>query len=183
MLKLLRRGKLLVFCALLCLLLATAGAVAVAQRPLAADIRTSAPEQPSEEDRTALWNYFSEHYSEGNCSAVYTDLTHDGAEDLVVLEMETGNEPILIHEDRPDMEQVTGGTVTVLHRDGHGTVEPIFSHTLDREAKAGRPGLPALVYSVGDGAVFPFGRWKENDCGRRTARRSDNRRQQAAAGV
>lgn len=94
---------------LLCLLLATAGAVAVAQRPLAADIRTSAPEQPSEEDRTALWNYFSEHYSEGNCSAVYTDLTHDGAEDLVVLEMETGNEPILIHEDRPDMEQVTGG--------------------------------------------------------------------------
>lgn len=39
--------------------------------------------------------------------AVYTDVTHDGAEDLVVLEMETGNEPILIHEDRPDMEQVT----------------------------------------------------------------------------
>ena len=162
---------------LLCLLLATAGAVAVAQRPLAADIRTSAPEQPSEEDRTALWNYFSEHYSEGNCSAVYTDLTHDGTEDLVVLEMETGNEPILIHEDRPDMEQVTGGTVTVLHRDGHGTVEPIFSHTLDREEDVG------LYLQKQDGAVFPFGRWKENDCGRRTARRSDNRRQQAAAGV
>lgn len=55
----------------------------------------------------------------------------------MVLEMETGNEPILIHEDRPDMEQVTGGTVTVLHRDGHGTVEPIFSHTLDREEDVG----------------------------------------------
>lgn len=27
----------------------------------------------------------------------------------MVLEMETGNEPILIHEDRPDMEQVTPG--------------------------------------------------------------------------
>ena len=133
---------------LLCLLLATAGAVAVAQRPLAADIRTSAPEQPSEEDRTALWNYFSEHYSEGNCSAVYTDLTHDGAEDLVVLEMETGNEPILIHEDRPDMEQVTGGTVTVLHRDGHGTVEPIFSHTLEREEDVG------LYLLMQDGLVY-----------------------------
>ena len=119
---------------LLCLLLATAGAVAVAQTPLAADVRVSAPEQPSEEDRTALWTYFSEHYSEGNCSAVYTDVTHDGVEDLVVLEMEAGNEPILIHENRPDMEQVTGGTVTVLHRDAHGTVEPIFSYTLDREA-------------------------------------------------
>ena len=133
---------------LLCLLLATAGAVAVAQTPLAADVRVSAPEQPSEEDRTALWTYFSEHYSEGNCSAVYTDVTHDGVEDLVVLEMEAGNEPILIHENRPDMEQVTGGTVTVLHRDAHGTVEPIFSYTLDREARGG------LYLQKQDGLVY-----------------------------
>ena len=158
---------------LLCLLLATAGAVAVAQTPLAADVRVSAPEQPSEEDRTALWTYFSEHYSEGNCSAVYTDVTHDGVEDLVVLEMEAGNEPILIHENRPDMEQVTGGTVTVLHRDAHGTVEPIFSYTLDRAGcicKAGRPGLPALADSFGDGTVLPFGEWAENDGGGRAGR-------------
>lgn len=79
---------------------------------------------------------------------MYTDVTHDGVEDLVVLEMEAGNEPILIHENRPDMEQVTGGTVTVLHRDAHGTVEPIFSYTLDREAHGG------LYLQKQDGLVY-----------------------------
>ena len=133
---------------LLCLLAATAGAVAVAGVPSSADVRGSMPEQPSEEDRTALWNYFSAHYSEGNCSAVYTDLTHDGVEDLVVLEVETGNAPILIHENRPDMEQVTGGTVTVLCRDADGIVAPVFSYTLGREAHGG------LYLQKQDGLVY-----------------------------
>ena len=59
---------------------------------------------PRDEARQTLQEYFHTQYSEAACSAIYADLTHDGVEELVVLEMgvDRSGEPILLHSGAVD---------------------------------------------------------------------------------
>lgn len=84
-----------------------------------------------EEARQVLRDYFSAHYSEGGCSAIYADLTHDGAEELVVLAFENdrAGEPVQLHGGALDPDRFTEGRVTVLQATPDGAVVPIYEYT------------------------------------------------------
>lgn len=94
---------------------------------------------PRDEARQTLQEYFHTQYSEAACSAIYADLTHDGVEELVVLEMgvDRSGEPILLHSGAVDEFRFTGGRVAVLEAAPDGGVQSIFSFECTAEEPAG----------------------------------------------
>ncbi len=117
----------------LCLLLATAAAVGFS-RPGAQTGQQEAetPAAPAAaEARQALRQYFAAQYREAECSAIYADLTHDGVEELLVLEMDGDRlgEPVQLHGGRLDPDRFTAGEVTVLWVEEDGSVRPLYSFT------------------------------------------------------
>ncbi len=93
----------------------------------------SAPD--ADEARQILRTYFMDHYSEASSSAVYTDLTHDGVEELLVLTVESGRtgEPAPLHGGALDGGSFTSAQVTVLRAGEGGEVLPIYSFACGAE--------------------------------------------------
>ena len=85
--------------------------------------------------RRTLRTYFSDHYSEASCSAIYTDLTHDGLEELLVLAVETGRtgEPVSLHGGTLDADHFTRASVSVLQAGEGGAVFPIYAFACGAE--------------------------------------------------
>lgn len=115
------------------------GAVLLLAAVLTVALQAGAPpptEEPSagEADRErvhqVLRDYFSARYSEAACSAVYTDLTHDGLEELLVLELasDPAGEPVLLHAGALDPDRFTEGHVTVLQASPDGAVETLYTY-------------------------------------------------------
>lgn len=95
-----------------------------------------APSAPNgDETRQALRTYFMERYSEADSSAVYVDLTHDGAEELLVLTVDKGRtgEPAPLHGGALDGGSFTRAQVTVLRAGEDGEVLPIYGFTCGAE--------------------------------------------------
>lgn len=118
--------------------LAAATAAALGMTSLSAGMTHAAPAQAAaaesaapERARQVLRDYFSAHYSEAGCSAVYADLTHDGTEELVVLEMggDRTGEPVLLHGGALDPDGFTEGRVTVLRAAEDGAVTALYEYT------------------------------------------------------
>lgn len=88
---------------------------------------TAAPEAA----RQVLRDYFSAHYSEAGCSAIYADLTHDGTEEMLVLELgdDRTGEPMQLHSSALDPDRFTEGNVTVLRAMPDGTVTALYEYT------------------------------------------------------
>lgn len=88
-----------------------------------------------DEARQTLRTYFMDHYSEATSSAIYTDLTHDGAEELLVLTVENSRsgEPAPLHGGTLDGGSFTRAQVTVLRAGEGGEVLPIYSFTCGAE--------------------------------------------------
>ena len=88
------------------------------------------PEQrlTPEEVRQTLQTYFAAHYSEAAASSVFADLTHDGQEELLVLEMgeDRMGEPIQLHSGDLDPDRFTQARVTVLRAGADEDVWPIY---------------------------------------------------------
>ena len=93
------------------------------------------PVQDSDEARKILRTYFMAHYSEASCSAIYTDLTHDGVEELLVLTVENGRtgEPAPLHGGTLDGDSFTRAQVTVLRAGAWGEVLPIYDFVCGAE--------------------------------------------------
>lgn len=85
--------------------------------------------------RQMLRTYFIDHYSEASCSAVYTDLTHDGVEELLVLAVENSRtgEPAPLHGGTLDADSFTRAQVTVLRAGRDGEVLSIYEFTCGAE--------------------------------------------------
>lgn len=136
-------------------------AAALCMTSLRADRSHAAPlpELPEEavapeKARQVLRDYFSDHYSEAGCSAIYADLTHDGAEELLVLELgnDRTGEAMLLHGSALDPDRFTEGRVTVLRAMPDGTVTALYTYTCgSRHAEWGelylqkRDGLSYLL--------------------------------------
>lgn len=112
--------------------------------------QTVAPEKA----RQVLRDYFSAHYSEAGCSAIYADLTHDGAEELLVLELgsDRAGEALLLHGGALDPDRFVEGSVTVLRAMPDETVATLYTYTCaSRHAGWGelylqkQDGLPYLL--------------------------------------
>lgn len=117
------------------------------------------PETPEEtvapeKARQVLRDYFSAHYSEAGCSAIYADLTHDGAEELLVLELgnDRTGEAMLLHGSALDPDRFTEGRITVLRATPDETVTVLYTYTCgSRHAEWGelylqkRDGLSYLL--------------------------------------
>nr|WP_325185517.1 hypothetical protein [uncultured Oscillibacter sp.] len=88
-----------------------------------------------DETRQILRTYFMEHYSEADSSAVYADLTHDGAEELLVLTVEKGRsgEPAPLHGGSLDGGSFTRAQATVLRAVEGGEVLPIYEFACGAE--------------------------------------------------
>lgn len=93
----------------------------------------AAPE--AEAARQALRTYFMDRYSEAACSAIYTDLTHDGVEELLVLEIENSRagEPVMLHGDPVSADEFTRARVTVLRAEEDGEVLPVYTFVCGAE--------------------------------------------------
>lgn len=85
--------------------------------------------------RQALRTYFMDRYSEAACSAIYADLTHDGVEELLVLEIEDSRagEPVALHGGTVSADDFTTARVTVLRAEADGMVLPIYEFTCGAE--------------------------------------------------
>lgn len=117
------------------------------------------PEPPEgavapERARQVLRDYFSDHYSEAGCSAIYADLTHDGTEELLVLELgdDRAGEAIQLHGGALDPDRFTEGRVTVLRAMPDGAVTALYTYACgSRHAEWGelylqkRDGLSYLL--------------------------------------
>lgn len=117
------------------------------------------PEPPEgavapERARQVLRDYFSDHYSEAGCSAIYADLTHDGTEELLVLELgdDRAGEAIQLHGGTLDPDRFTEGRVTVLRAMPDGAVTALYTYACgSRHAEWGelylqkRDGLSYLL--------------------------------------
>lgn len=88
-----------------------------------------------DETRQVLRTYFMDHYSEADSSAVYVDLTHDGAEELLVLtvEKDRSGEPAPLHGGALDGGSFTRARATVLRAGEGGEVLPIYDFTCGAE--------------------------------------------------
>lgn len=86
------------------------------------------PLPDADEARQILRTYFMDHYSEASCSAIYTDLTHDGIEELLVLTVENSRtgEPVPLHGGTLDADSFTRAQATVLRAGRDGEVLPIY---------------------------------------------------------
>lgn len=93
---------------------------------------------PPETVRQLLKEHFDARYREGQCSAIYADLTHDGAEELIVLEMEAdrNGEPVQLHGGSLPADSFNGGQVTVLAADGENGVEELYRFSCGPETGA-----------------------------------------------
>ena len=116
------------------LTLATVAAVGMARNSRAADrpggaqdTQASEQQRTEEEVRQTLQTYFSDHYSEAAASSVFTDLTHDGQDELLVLEMgeDRTGEPLQLHGGDLDPDRFTRARVTVLRGGAGGEVSTI----------------------------------------------------------
>lgn len=89
----------------------------------------------AEAARQALRTYFMDRYSEAACSAVYADLTHDGVEELLVLEIENSRagEPVTLHGDPVSADEFTRAQVTVLRAEEDGAVLPVYTFVCGAE--------------------------------------------------
>ena len=87
------------------------------------------------EARQNLRTYFMDHYSEASCSAVYTDLTHDGMEELLVLAVEDdrAGEPVTLHGSPLDADSFIAARAEVLWAGTDGEVRPIYQFTCGAE--------------------------------------------------
>lgn len=112
-------------------------AAALGMTSLRAEMSHSAPPpEPPEEAvapekaRQVLRDYFSAHYSEAGCSAIYADLTHDGTEELLVLELgdDRAGEAIQLHGGALDPDRFTEGRVTVLRAMPDGAVAVLYTY-------------------------------------------------------
>lgn len=119
-------------------LLAFATAAALGASSLSAESSHAAPAPETvwetvapEKARQVLRDYFSAHYSEAGCSAIYADLTHDGAEELVVLELgsDRTGEAIQLHGGALDPDRFAEGRVTVLQAMPDETVTALYEYT------------------------------------------------------
>ncbi|MDO4315850.1 MAG: hypothetical protein Q4C45_08725 [Oscillospiraceae bacterium] len=162
--------------------LATAAALGMTSLSAERSHADPAPETPvetvsPEEARQVLRDYFAAHYSEGGCSAIYADLTHDGAEELLVLEFENdrAGEPIQLHSSALDPDRFTEGRVTVLRAMPDETVTTLYEYTCGSShagwgelylqkrdglsylllytpyTSAGRSAFEIALFSLGDG--------------------------------
>ncbi len=93
------------------------------------------PVLDADEARQLLRTYFMDRYSEASCSAVYTDLTHDGVEELLVLTVENSRtgEPAPLHGGTLDAGSFTRAQVTVLRAGRDGEVLPIYEFVCGAE--------------------------------------------------
>ena len=93
------------------------------------------PALDADEARQVLRTYFMNHYNEASCSAVYTDLTHDGVEELLVLTVENSRagEPVPLHGGTLDADSFTRAQVTVLWAGEGGEVLPIYEFACGAE--------------------------------------------------
>ncbi|EOS63549.1 hypothetical protein [Oscillibacter sp. 1-3] len=93
------------------------------------------PALDADEARQILRTYFMDHYSEASCSAVYTDLTHDGVEELLVLTVENSRtgESMPLHGGTLDADSFTRAQVTVLRAREGGEVLPIYEFACGAE--------------------------------------------------
>lgn len=115
---------------------------------------TAAESVAPEKARQVLRDYFSAHYSEAGCSAIYVDLTHDGTEELLVLEMgdDRTGEAMQLHSSALDPDRFTEGRVTVLRAMPDETVTTLYEYTCG-SSHAGwgelylqkRDGMPYLL--------------------------------------
>nr|WP_326185916.1 hypothetical protein [uncultured Oscillibacter sp.] len=119
----------------LALALATAATLGMTSRSAGMTHAAPAPDTPEEtvapeEARQVLRDYFAARYSEAGCSAVYADLTHDGAEELLVLELgdDRVGEPMQLHGSPLDPDRFTEGRVTVLRAMADGTVTALYEY-------------------------------------------------------
>lgn len=96
---------------------------------------TAEPVLDADEARQILRTYFMDHYSEASSSAVYTDLTHDGVEELLVLTVEKGRggEPAPLHGGGLDGGSFTRAQVTVLRAEKGGEVLPVYEFACGAE--------------------------------------------------
>ncbi|MDD3346242.1 hypothetical protein [Oscillibacter sp.] len=138
-----------------CLLVVTAATVCLSGALAGADKPNPGPAasaQRAEEVRRTLREYFSGQYSEAACSAIYADLTHDGLEELVVVEM--GNDrrgkPILLHNGVVEPDCFMGGDGTVLRVEEDGTVRPIYRFS----SAASHAGWGETYLKKQDGAAY-----------------------------
>ena len=156
------------FCGAAALLLVTAAVLACAGGDVEARKLAPAPDpeetMSSERAKQILRAYFADQYSEAGCSAVYTDLTHDGVEELLVLELR-GNpeeEPILLHSGAIEAERFREGRVTVLTAEEEG-VSTLCEYTCGTDTSAWgglylekRGGLVCLLLCTPDGGTACF---------------------------
>lgn len=93
------------------------------------------PAMDADDARQLLRTYFMDRYSEASCSAVYTDLTHDDVEELLVLAMEDdrAGEPVTLHGGALDADSFVKARVTVLRAEEGGTVLPVYDFTCGAE--------------------------------------------------
>ena len=117
------------FCLLLVTAVALGLAVAGAQTG-GTEEPVSAPDQELEADeaRQALRTYFNSRYSEAACSAIYTDLTWDGVEELLVLDIgaDPAGEPVQLHGGSVPASCFADSRITVLQAEKGGTVSSIY---------------------------------------------------------
>lgn len=139
------------------------------------------PVLKADEARQILRTYFMDQYSEAACSAIYADLTHDGIEELLVLEIENNRagEPAALHGGALPADDFTQAWVTVLRAGESGEVLPIYEFVCGAEhsqwgelylkktegldyllwyapyTRAGRSDFQLAVFSLGwNGAVI-----------------------------
>ena len=120
-------------CGIAALALTTAAVLACAGYGLEAEVSPGPlPEEQADsaEIRQILRDHFAARYREAECSSIYADVTGDGREELLVVELEPdpAGEAILLHGDAVDMDQFTRGRVTVLGAEG-GAVSALYTFT------------------------------------------------------
>ena len=125
----------------LCLVLATVAVLGAVRAQPDQELLWTTDESPAtplgdapladEDARQALRDYFYGRYTEAACSAVYTDLTHDGRPELLVLELDAdrAGEMLALHSGPVDPDRFTAAQVTVLRAGSDGAVAPIYQFT------------------------------------------------------
>lgn len=156
-----------------CLLLATVAAVCLGGPGARADSPPPSVEEVDAEGvRQALWTYFADRYSEAACSALYADLTCDGTEELLVVQLlpDRAGGSILLHDGDLDPERFNGGMVTVLSA-GTAGVETLYEYACGPDYRGCicltvREGRPCLVECGDEGTVYRFlTEERGRDCG------------------
>jgi|GEM_PF-6547190 len=106
-------------------LAAVCGVLTAAVVPLVACTQKTAAERGAE----SLKSYFAAHFDTASCACIYADLTHDGLDELVTVELRQKDGALAADDAAAGADSFADGTVTVLRASGR-SVSAIWSGTV-----------------------------------------------------